>query len=173
MKIGLVSDSHDNRGLLAAAVNDARHRGAQVILHAGDVVAPSTLSALRDVGIPVHVIHGNNAGDLVTLSQYASRAGNPIQYHGQDAALTLAGRRIFVVHYPHYARAMALTGDWDLVCYGHDHVANIEALTNMAGGLTLLANPGSVAGLDGPATYILGDLATMELELLPVPGRQA
>jgi putative phosphoesterase len=169
MKICLVSDSHDNRRLLAAAVADARERGAAVVLHAGDVVAPSTLRVLKAMGLPVHVIHGNNAGDLVTLSRYAAQPGNPIEYHGQDAALQLAGRRIFVVHYPHYARAMATTGDWDLVCHGHDHKANIEAVPNIKGGTTILADPGSVAGLDGPATYILVDLETMACELLTVP----
>lgn len=169
MKICLVSDSHDNRRLLAAAVADARERGATAVLHAGDVVAPSTLSVLKEMGLPVHVIHGNNTGDLVTLSRYAARPGNPIEYHGQDAALQLAGRRIFVVHYPHYARAMATTGDWDLVCHGHDHKANVESVPNIKGGTTILADPGSVAGLDGPATYILVDLETMACELLTVP----
>jgi predicted phosphodiesterase len=64
---------------------------------------------------------------------------------------------------------MATTGDWDLVCHGHDHKANIESVPNIKGGTTILADPGSVAGLDGPATYILVDLETMACELLTVP----
>ena len=33
-----------------------------------------------------------------------------------------------MVHYPHYAKAMALTGDYDLVCNGHEHRAVIGTL---------------------------------------------
>ena len=89
---------------------------------------------------------------------------NPVQYYGQDASLDLGGRRVFVVHYPHYAEGMVLTGDWDLVCCGHDHKLNIHRYTNIKGGSSWLVNPGTVAGLGEPATYVLGDLDTMEFE---------
>ena len=56
MKICVVSDSHDNRPLLEAAVRQARDLGAEAVLHCGDVVAPSTLSVLRPFGLPIHVI---------------------------------------------------------------------------------------------------------------------
>ena len=46
MKICIVSDSHDHRGHLAAAVADAKARGAEAVLHCGDLVAPSTLHAV-------------------------------------------------------------------------------------------------------------------------------
>ena len=37
----------------------AKAEGAEAILHCGDVVAPSTLSVLQPLGLPVHVIYGN------------------------------------------------------------------------------------------------------------------
>ncbi len=170
MKICILSDSHDNRELLRAGAAEAVARGAEAILHCGDVVAPSTLAELIPLGVPVHAIHGNNTGDLYGLGRISARADNLLHYYGQDAGIGLGGRRIFIVHYPHYARAMASTGEWDLVCCGHDHRAAIEAVPNMAGGETLLVNPGSVAGLDGPPTYALGDLDRMEFELYRVGG---
>jgi predicted phosphodiesterase len=51
-----------------------------------------------------------------------------VNYHGQDGVLNLAGRSIFMVHYPHYAQAMALTGDYDIVCCGHDHRVSVKAV---------------------------------------------
>ena len=69
MKICIVSDSHDNRYLLAAAVKDAKARGAEAVLHCGDVVAPTTLRILNPFELPVHVIHGNNTGDLYSMAQ--------------------------------------------------------------------------------------------------------
>lgn len=169
MKFCLVSDSHDNRVYLKSAIVDAQARGAEVVLHAGDIVAPSTLKTVTDLDLPLHVIHGNNTGDLVAMQRLASRATNRLHYYGQDAGIELAGKRLFIVHYPHYARAMATTGEWDIVCHGHDHKACISAVDNILGQKTWILDPGSVAGLDGPATYILGDLNTMQFELINVP----
>lgn len=170
MKVCLLSDSHDQRALLAAAVADAKARGAEVVLHAGDVVAPSTLSVLEPMGLPVHVVHGNNAGDLYVLSRMVARRGSVLRYHGADADLDLGGRRVFVVHYPHYARGMASLGDWDLVCCGHSHRGVIERVPNVRGGTTVLVDAGTVGGVGAPPTYVLGDLATLEFEIRRVPG---
>jgi uncharacterized protein len=165
MKVCILSDSHDNIPLLDAAVAAAMDAGAEAVLHCGDVVAPSTLHCLDKYGLPVHVIHGNNTGDLYTLGQLASREENHIHYHGMDAGLELADRRIFLVHYPHYARALAATGDWDLVCCGHSHKLLIDAITNLKGTTTHLVNPGTIGGIGrAPATFILADLEQMTFE---------
>jgi putative phosphoesterase len=162
MKICILSDSHDHIPLLEAAAETAKREGAKVILHCGDVVAPSTLHCLDKFNLPVHVIHGNNTGDLYTLGQLASRDENNIHYHGMDAGIELAGRNIFLVHYPHYARAMAATGDWDLVCCGHTHKFKVEQVINIKGGITHLVNPGTIGGVGrSPATYVIADLEQM------------
>jgi len=166
MKVCILSDSHDNRALLERAVEDAVNRGAEAILHCGDVVAPSTLGVLKRFDLPVYVIHGNNTGDLFVLSRMSHRPGSQVHYYGQDAGIDLAGRRIFLVHYPHYARAMATTGDWDLVCCGHDHVARVESIANIKGGTTIMVNPGTAGGVGAPATYVMGDLEAMEFEIV-------
>lgn len=169
MKICLVSDSHDHRRLLASAVNEAKSLGAQAVLHCGDLVAPSTLHSITQIGLPIHVIHGNNTGDLFHLSRLAHESKGLVTYYGQDAVFTLAGKRIFMVHYPHYAKAMALTGDYDLVCNGHEHRARIEEIDNIKGGKTLRMDPGTIAGIGAKPTYILGDLVKMEFEIREVP----
>lgn len=169
MKVCIVSDSHDNRSRLAAAVSDAKARGAEAVFHCGDVVAPTTLRVLQKLGLPVHAIHGNNSGDTYAMFMLAQEPDSVLRYYGQDAGLDLAGRRVFLVHYPHYANAMALTGDWDLVCFGHDHRAAIERVQNIRGNETVLVNPGTVAGVGAAPTYAFGDLETLQFELLPVP----
>lgn len=169
MKICIISDSHDNRRLMALAVEDALSRGAEAVLHCGDVVAPTTLRALQKFALPVHVIHGNNTGDMFNLSRLGAEEGSVIRYHGQDAEIELGGRKIFIVHYPHYARAMACTGDYDLVCCGHDHRAEIRHVDNVSGSQSLMLNPGTVGGVGAPPTYIMGDLETMQFEVCDVP----
>ena len=169
MKICILSDSHDNRYLLHAAVEDAKARGAAAVLHCGDVVAPTTLRVLQQHALPVHVIHGNNTGDLYNMSRLAAEPASLFRYHGQDAGFTLAERRIFMVHYPHYARAMACTGDYDLVCCGHDHRPTVESMPNIKGGTTWYVNPGTVGGIGAEPTYVLADLTAMRFEVLAVP----
>jgi putative phosphoesterase len=165
MKICIVSDSHDNRDYLEAAVRSAVAAGAEALVHCGDVVAPSTLEVLKPFDIPAHVIHGNNTGDLYMMGRISSMATSNVTYYGQDAGIVLGGRRIFLVHYPHYAEAMAATGDWDLVCCGHDHKAEIHTVKNLAGSHTWLVNPGTVGGIKAPATWVLGDLDSMQFTL--------
>ena len=148
---------------------EAKALGAQAVLHCGDLVAPSTLHAIIGLELPIHLIHGNNTGDMFNLSRMAQDTGNGVHYYGQDGSLELAQRRIFMVHYPHYAKAMALTGDYDLVCNGHEHRAVVERIRNIKGGVTLRVDPGTVAGVSAPATYIFGDLRTLEFETRPVP----
>ena len=164
MKICIVSDSHDRAEALAQAVRDAAAQGATAVIHCG-VIGTQTLRAATRLGLPLHVIHGNNLGDPVSLSRFSRESGGTVQYYGADARIELNGRRIFVVHYPEYGYGMACTGDWDLVCCGHSHEASIDRVRNVKNGETWLVNPGTVAGLAAPATWILGDLAAMRFDV--------
>ena len=166
MKICIVSDSHDRADALAQAVREAKAQGAAAVIHCGDLIGTQTLRPAMALGLPLHVIHGNNLGDPVSLARLARESGEQVQYHGPDARIELCGRRIFAVHYPEYGYAMACTGDWDLVCCGHSHAAGVEHVANVKGGKTWLVNPGTVAGLAAPATWVLGDLATMRFDSL-------
>jgi len=60
---------------------------------------------------------------------------------------------------------MALTGDWDLVCFGHDHEVAVRTITNVKGKQTVLANPGTVAGIGANPTYIIADLDKMKFDI--------
>lgn len=170
MKVCILSDSHDHIALINAAVADAKAEGAEAVLHAGDLVAPSTLHCLQKYELPVHVIHGNNTGDLHALTRLAHKPDSVVRYHGMDAGIELAGKLIFIVHYPHYANAMAATGDWDIVCCGHSHKLEISEHTNCKGDTTWVVNPGTVGGVGtSPATWILADLEKMTFEPREVP----
>jgi putative phosphoesterase len=165
LKICIVSDSHDRADPLLAAVATAKREGARAVIHCGDVIGTNTLRPLLALGLPVHVVHGNNLGDPVALPRFAASSKGLITYHGWDADIELGGRRVFATHFPHLARGMACTGDYDLVCCGHSHVAGIEQQPNITGGETWLVNPGTVAGVGGDASWILGDLEAMTFEL--------
>ncbi len=167
MKICIVSDSHDRGQMLAAAVAEAKTAGAEAVIHCGDLIGGNTLRAALKLALPLHVVHGNNLGDPVAIAKLAANSGGLLCYHGMDAAIELAGRRIFITHYPHIGRGMACTGDYDLVCCGHSHEALVVQQASVKGGQTWLINPGTVAGLGvQAATWILGDLDRMNFEIL-------
>jgi len=168
VKICIVSDSHDRADPLAAAVRKAAELGAQAVIHCGDLIGTQTLGGALAAGLPLHLVHGNNIGDQVSLARWVRERQGQLQYHGLDARLELGGKRIFAVHYPEYGHAMACTGDWDLVCCGHSHVAAVEQVANVKGGRTWLVNPGTVAGLAAPATWALGDLSAMRFEVFSI-----
>jgi putative phosphoesterase len=168
MKICVVSDSHDRAPMLAAAVAEAKAAGAAAVVHCGDVIGANTLRPLRELGLPVHVVHGNNLGDPSALWKLAAASDGLLTYHGQDADLTLGGRRVAVTHYPHFGHGLACTGDYDVVCCGHSHAASVVEQPNVKGGRTWLVNPGTVAGLGAPATWLLADLASLSFDIRPL-----
>jgi putative phosphoesterase len=165
MKICIVSDSHDRAPMLAAAVSAARDAGAELVIHCGDLIGANTLKPLVAIGLPVHFVHGNNLGDALALHRLCEDSGGVLSYHGADVDLRLDGRRVFATHYPHYGRGIACTGDYDLVCCGHSHRASVDRQRTVEGGVSWLVNPGSVAGLGAPPSWILADLARLEFEI--------
>jgi hypothetical protein len=174
MKVCIVSDSHDRADALGQAVREAKALGAQAVLHCGDLIGTQTLKPALALGLPVHIIHGNNIGDPGSMHRWANQGDGQLRYHGADARIDLAGRRVFLVHYDDYGYAMACTGQWDLVCCGHSHRAEMRQVPGVTGRTTWLVNPGTVAGLAAPATWVLGDLSSMHFELhtLGAPARQ-
>ena len=165
MKVCIVSDSHDRADALAQAVREAKSLGAQAVIHCGDLIGAQSLKPALAAELPVHLIHGNNVGDPQALHKLARANGDMLSYHGADARIELAGRRIFLVHYDDYGYAMACTGEWALVCCGHSHRAEVRSVANVKGTATWLVNPGTVAGLAAPSTWVLGDLAAMRFEV--------
>jgi uncharacterized protein len=165
VKICIVSDSHDRAELLEQAVVDAKERGAAAVFHCGDLIGAQTLMRALGAELPMHLVHGNNIGDPVALHNLSHSSNGLLRYYGPDARLELGGRKISLVHYHNYGYALACTGDWDLVCCGHSHQAEIRRVANVKGTESWLVNPGTIAGLAAPATWVLGDLYAMRFEL--------
>ncbi|MBC8496911.1 MAG: metallophosphoesterase [Chloroflexi bacterium] len=149
MRIAIMSDSHDNIWKLAKAIPHLE--AADAVLHCGDLIAPFMIIRLikGTGGKPVHVVWGNNDGDKRLLAEVAASAEN-IHLHGEFAEIELGGLKVAINHYPKIARALAESGRYDLVCYGHDHTAHEEWI-----GETLLLNPGEMMGLNGRSTIAL------------------
>lgn len=137
MKIAIFSDSHDNKANLLTALRTVKEKGAEAILFCGDFCAPFMAKMIAEnFDKPIHIVFGNNDGDKYTMLKVIKDFKH-VTFHGEYASLELGGKRIGMTHYPFYAKAMAKSGDFDLVAFGHDHAARVETY-----GAALAVNPG-------------------------------
>jgi len=162
MRIAVLSDSHDNIWKMRKALPYLA--AADVTLHCGDIISAFMILALvkGTDGKPVHIVWGNNDGDKRFLAEVAAKADN-ITLHGDYAFLNLNGFRVAVNHYPKVARALAQSGNYDLVCYGHDHTANAEWI-----GETMLLNPGELMGMSNRSTLAIFNTISKDVEFIEV-----
>jgi len=132
MKIVALSDTHAPRRWRACPPPVARHlRGADLILHAGDVCTAAVLDELSGFA-PVQAVRGNNDGPDVA----AWGAPGAIE-------LDLAGLRVAMIHDSgpaagRSARMRRRFPDADLVVFGHSHIP-----LDKSGDGVRIFNPGS------------------------------
>ena len=134
MNIVAISDTHAPRRWKCCPPAVAAHlRGADLILHAGDVCTASVLDELAAYA-PVHAVLGNNDGPAVA----AWTGGVP-----ETLRLDLDGLRVAMIHDSGAAtgrlrRMRRRFPDADLVVFGHSHIP----LDESGDGLRIF-NPGS------------------------------
>ncbi len=157
MLIGIMSDTHDNLPLVKKAIEFFNAKNVKHVIHAGDYTSPFTLKLFKELKCQYSGIFGNNDGDKLLLLE---RSGGNI--HNQPYIFTLNNRKIVVIHEHHIADALADSGHFDIVVYGHTHIADMRKLKN-----TLIVNPGEVSTyLYGKSTIAVVDLNRMEGEII-------
>lgn len=160
MKVGVLSDSHDHLDRLTLAVAQLRERQVELVLHAGDFIAPFTLPVLHQVNCPIRAVFGNNDGERVGLFQKMSSLGHLLQE--RPSAYEFGGRRFLLLHEPVALDSLVGSPDFDLVVYGHTHQIDIRTPTRGA----MLVNPGEVCGwVTGQASCAVVDLERREVDL--------
>jgi len=157
MKIGVISDTHDNIPKIKAAVELFNKEQVELVLHAGDIVAPFAVVAMADLRCRVVAVLGNNDGEKVILKQKFEDIG---ELHPNIAKVEIGGRKIAVVHYLELAEPLASCGEFDIVVYGHTHEVDVRKEK------ALLLNPGEGGGwLTGKCTVALVDMDSLDVEI--------
>lgn len=160
-----MSDSHDNIAAIKKLGDAVRSRGVSLVIHAGDWVSPFTARFLREAvggGVRVVGVWGNNEGERPYFLEVAKKFN--VEIVGDAAELEVVGRKIVVYHgtSPVLLKALAESGLYDIVIYGHTHQAVIEKR-----GRTLVVNPGELCGcLTGRSSYALINVEKLEADLL-------
>jgi hypothetical protein len=143
VKIAVLSDIHDHIWNLAKALELVNKEKCEAIIFCGDFCAPFVAPYLTQTGLPVYTIFGNNDEDQWAIVQ---RAGvdkiHAFSLGSEYGEVELSGKKIAFIHYPKLAQALATSGNYDAVFFGHNHESSQEVV-----GKTLLANPGAVCGI--------------------------
>ncbi|NTU41756.1 MAG: metallophosphoesterase [Nitrospirales bacterium] len=157
MIIGIISDSHDHLDNLQKAVDLFKERKVEHIIHAGDFTSPFTWRVLKHFEGGFTGIFGNNDGERVLMRKLSSE-----RVYTQPYKLTLAEKRIVVMHEPDVVDDLAASSHFDLIVFGHTHVPEIRRENN-----TLIVNPGELCGwVKRRATVAIADLQTMTAEII-------
>lgn len=157
MLIGIMSDTHDNLPFVKRAIEIFNEKKVGYVIHAGDYTSPFTLKLFHELQSEYIGIFGNNDGDKLLLQE---RAGGKIR--NQPYIFTLEGKKIVVMHEHFVVDALADSGHFDLVVYGHTHEIDVRKVKK-----TLVVNPGEVSAyLYGKSTVALVNLGTLEAEII-------
>ncbi len=170
MKIGLISDTHDNIKNIEAAVKIFSDRKLGFVIHAGDITTPDAVESFS--GIRLIGVMGNNDLDVQGLDDAFQKIDGELRgdfceieqdnlviavYHGTDSK-----RRDSIIY----------SGKYDLVVYGHTHrTEDKEVAVALDGGgtkTTIVINPGTANGwfFGYNATAAIFDTITRERELI-------
>lgn len=159
MRIGVISDTHDHLDYLRRAVDALNDLQVELVLHAGDYVAPFVVNELARLRCRLQGIFGNNDGERLGLTKRISAIG---QVQVQPLFLELEGCRLAMVHEPEPVEAFARSGLYDLVIYGHTHQQELRTV-----GDCVVLNPGEVCGwLTGEPTCAVITLPEAQVEWL-------
>jgi hypothetical protein len=156
MILGVVSDTHGHLDYARQAVRMLDSLSVEAVLHCGDIGSPEIVPLFADW--PTHFVFGNVDYDVYELRAAIQAAGQTC--HGLCGDLTLAGVRIGLLHGHDGARLqqMIASGKWQLICYGHTHVAERHQA-----GPTWVLNPGALYRAN-PHSLAVVDLQDMAIQ---------
>jgi putative phosphoesterase len=161
MKIGLISDTHDNIQNIQNAVSLFNDKHVSFVIHAGDIVSPEAVEAFT--GMKLIGVLGNNDLEINRLTNAFDKIGG--QLKGELCEMEQDDLIFAIYHGTNSRRKESLiqSGRYDIVVCGHTH-----RVQNKKVGKTLVVNPGTANGwfFGYGATAAVFDTQTREPEFL-------
>lgn len=147
MKIGIMSDLHDNIRHGLKAVEYFNKEEIETLLFCGDFVSPFSMRLFTKLNAPTKAVLGNGDQDIQKFEFQLQNLAIlkdlklDISFRFQD--LTIDGKRIGIFHGDddNLTNTLIESSLYDLLCIGHAHEPKIEQK-----GKTLIVNPGSMVG---------------------------
>ena len=164
MIVGLLSDTHDRLPLIDEAVKKLNQMNVELVLHAGDYIAPFVASSFKQLKAPLIGVFGNNDGDRELLKKKFAEFGADIR--GRFAFVVVDGLRIALLHGDNteLMRSLLELESHDVLVCGHTHVPKTYRK-----GRTLVINPGEACGiLSGKPTISVLDTETLDVKTIQI-----
>ncbi|MCL6578062.1 MAG: metallophosphoesterase [Candidatus Bathyarchaeota archaeon] len=163
MLIGIISDTHDRLPIVEKAVEKFNEEKVDLVLHAGDYVAPFVIPKFKKLKAKMIGVFGNNDGDHELLKKRFSE--NPsLEIRGGFAKIIVDDAKIALLHgtEEELLKALIDSESFDIVVHGHSHIAGVYRK-----GKTLVVNPGELCGyLTGNSTIALLDTVKREAKII-------
>ena len=159
MRIGVVSDTHNNLKNCRRIVRLFNEASVDAVVHTGDITQAKTLAVFAALDAPLYGVFGNNDQERDAL--HATAREHRFRFQDPPLDLVWSGRRIVVVHDPREFQG-TLAPEHDLALHGHTHMLRTERTAHQ-----LIFNPGECAGhMVGLNAVGVVDLDTLEPRLL-------
>lgn len=160
MRIGVVSDTHGHADRAQQAARMLESLEVEAVLHCGDI---GTMEVVRQFHKwPTHFVFGNCDVNLDDFAREITAAGQTC--HGWLGDITIGGVRIALLHShrDHEFRQAITSGDYQLVCYGHTHIAAQDRRDDK-----LVLNPGALYRAK-PPSFAVVELPECEATIVPL-----
>jgi uncharacterized protein len=140
MKIGIISDTHDQIEKIKKAIKTFNTQKVNLVYHLGDICSPFTLQLYGELKCPLKGVFGNNDSDIFKILK--SKPKNA-EFFDKLYVDEVSGKKICLFHGdPKEIVEMLFESDeYDILLTGHDHVAKIRQ-----GARTMHINPGNLIG---------------------------
>lgn len=164
MKIGVLSDTHDNLSNLTYVLNTYRERGIETFIHCGDLTSLDMVSHLT--GFRVIYTMGNM--DIVTgaIKKRLEKMRDD-NFAGMVFKGKLGGVGVAATHSHVDGQVIDLVRArrYNWIFHGHTHEKRDEVVRGAR-----IVNPGALGGLNKqPRTFCIVDLDAEDVEFLKVP----
>jgi putative phosphoesterase len=149
--------------MVEKAVKKLNEEKVELVLHAGDYVAPFVIPKFKNLQAKLIGVFGNNDGDHELLKKRFSENKN-LEIHGNFAAIKVDNLKIALLHgnEEELLNALIDSQSFDVIVHGHMHKADVYRK-----GKTLIVNPGEVCGyLSGKSTMALLDTVKREVKIV-------
>lgn len=163
MLVGLMSDTHDRLLMVEKAVKKFNEEGVELVLHAGDYVAPFVIPRFKDLKAKLIGVFGNNDGDRELLKKRFSEY-EKMELRGNFAEIRINDKKIALLHgsEEELLKSLIESQNFEVMACGHTHKAEIYRR-----GKTLIINPGEVCGyITGKSTIALLDIKKLEAKII-------
>lgn len=161
MRIGVLSDTHDNLDNLLTVLEILRQRGIETVVHCGDLTDFSLISHFS--GFRLIYLTGNMDAASGTIKKRVEQMRED-NFAGLVFQGNLDGVMVAATHSHLEGKVMELVQEkrFGWIFHGHTHKRRDETIQG-----TRIINPGALGGLvRGPRSFCIVDLTAGEVEFI-------